>query len=69
MIWDSIICCSQGNCISNNTGLKMQTLETTAKDFFCFEESKYKDLKSVLLYDNTTELVKKENKQKKLKLQ
>ena len=69
MIQDSEICCFQGYCSSNNIAPKMQTQETTAKDFFRSEELQIKNPKSALLHNNIAEPAKKKNKQKKFKRQ
>ena len=45
----------------------MQTQRTTIKNFFYFEISKIKNLKSAPLRDNTAKPAKKKNKQKKFK--
>ena len=62
IIWDSAIYCPQGHCTSNSIGLKVQTQETTAKDFSCPEKHKTKDLKSVSPRDDLAEPAKKEDK-------
>ena len=51
----------------HNITLKMQTQSSINKDFFCFEKSKTKDPKSILLYYNTTKSTKKEDKKDKKK--
>lgn len=54
--------CPRSHCLSHNIFSKMQT--QGSKDSFCSEKPKNKNLKSVLVYDNMAELVKKEDKKK-----
>ena len=49
--------------------MKVQTQETTAKNFFRLKKPKTKDPKSVFLCNNTAELARKRDKQKKFKRQ
>ena len=65
MVQNSDIRCSQGHHPSNNTALKVQTYEITAKDSSRPEEPKTKDPKSVPPRDNPAEPAMKKDKQKR----
>ena len=68
MVRDSDICCSRNQHLSNSTASKVQTQETTAKDFYRPKKPKTKETKYV--YANVaepSESAKKKDKQKRLK--
>ena len=69
IVQDLDINCLEDHCPSNNIASKMQTQETTTKDFSRLEEPKTKDPKLLLLYDNLAKPAKKEDKQKRFKCQ
>ena len=65
MIWDLDIYCLQNYYSSNNTASKVQI--QNSKHFSCPKESKSKDPKSALSYNNMAELPKKNDKKDKKK--
>ena len=65
MVWDLDVHCSRNYHSSHNTFSKVQT--QGSKDFSCPKKPKFKDSKSALLYDNTAELSKKNNRKNKKK--
>ena len=63
MVWDLDIRCPKDHCPCNSTASKVQTQETTAKDFFRPKEPKSKDTKAVRA--DAVELLEQNKKDKK----
>ena len=68
IVWDLNACCPRGHRLFHNTCFKIQT--QSSKNFSCSKETKSKDPKLALSYDDAAEPAKKKDKKdKKKKLQ
>ena len=63
IVWNLDAHYFKGNCLSYNTFSKMQT--QGFKDSSYFKESKPKNLKLILSYNNIAKLIKKDNNKKR----